>query len=379
MINRERLGETFRTLAQIDSPSRHEKACAQHIQKIFEALGAQTSIDESASGTGSDTGNLIVKIAGTAPFAPLFLNAHMDTVEPGNGVTVCFDNEVFTSAGTTVLGADDKSGVAVLIETARILHEQKIPHGPLEFIFTTCEEIGLLGARYLDYSKIEAKAGYTLDTSGIYCMNIKSPHSCTMTFTLYGKAAHAGSEPENGINAIVLAGKAIAQLDLGRIDEETTANIGIIRGGVATNIVPEEVHVEAEVRSHNKAKLDNITDTMVNAFKAVVEEYRHNSGNSSIPRLEFNIHKGFTATDIPRDHFVVTTAQRAAAQLGKTVELKAAGGGSDANVFLENGIISGVLGTGMTDVHSVRESVTLEDMVQTAELVVQIIKTYSEK
>jgi len=381
MINKDRLAQTFKFLVEIDSISKEEGAVCSEIRKTLVSMGAETVIDGAGDRTGSNTGNLIARFAGNgsaekqAP--PLLLNAHMDTVEPGRGVTAILKDGNFTSSGSTILGADDKSAIAVILEAIRILKENDIRHGPLEIVFTVCEEIGLLGAKHLDYSLINAKYGYTLDTFDIEGIVTRAPAANRIEFKIHGKDAHAGAEPEKGINAIVLAGKAIAGLDTGRIDHETTCNIGIIEGGIATNIVPNLVTVKSEARSHDKEKLSNITNKIVSSFNEVVENSRKYSPDNRLPYVDINIESEFPLTNVPENHPVVAIACKALASLGMEMKTKTTGGGSDANIFFEKGIITGVLGTGMRNVHTVRESIQLDDMVKTTQLLLEIIKLHS--
>ena len=382
MINRDRLAQTFKLLVGIDSVSKEEGAICSEIRKILVSLSAETVIDGAGDRIGSNTGNLIARFAGNRLTAnkqiePLLLNAHMDTVEPGRGINVVLKDGNFTSSGSTILGADDKSSIAVILETIRVLQENDLQHGPLEIVFTICEEIGLLGAKHLDYSLINAKYGYTLDAFDTQGIVTRAPAANRIEFKIHGKDAHAGAEPEKGINAIVLAGKAIAGLDTGRIDYETTCNIGIIEGGIAVNIVPNMVTVKGEARSHDKEKLSKITNKIVSSFKEVVENCRKDSPDDRIPYVDIHIEKDFPLTNVPDNHPVVAIAQKAAANLGTKMVAKTTGGGSDANIFFEKGIITGVLGTGMRDVHTVRESIRLDDMVKTAELLLEIIKLHT--
>jgi len=377
MINLKRLAETFKFFVGIDSVSREEGALSKELERILISLGAETFVDDAGQCIGGNTGNLIAKFKGSTKAPPLMLNAHMDTVEPGKNVSVIFKNETFTSDGTTILGADDKSAIAVLLEVMRVLTENKMQHCPIELVFTICEEIGLLGAKNLDISLISAKYGYALDSSDTEAIVTRAPAANRLEFTIHGKDAHAGSAPENGINAISIACRAISELDMGRIDYETTANIGVIRGGVATNIVPNLVEVKGEVRSHNDGKLSMVTDNIVASFQNVVKNYNSSSLENSIPRLEKSIKKEFSLTNIPDDHFIVTLAQKAAFNLRKKMTTKTTGGASDANIFFSKGIITGVLGTGMNDVHTLRENIRLEDMAYAANLLLEIIKLHS--
>jgi tripeptide aminopeptidase len=378
MINRKRLAETFKFLVQIDSVSKEEGVIANEIKKILESLGAETFVDNAGDKIGGNSGNLIAKFKGNTQAPPLLLNAHMDTVEPGRGVTAVLENGTFTSDGTTILGADDKSAIAILLETLTILKENDLPYGPLELVFTVCEEIGLQGAKHLDLSAVTAKYGFALDATDTEGIVTRAPSANHLEFTVHGKDAHAGAAPEKGINAISLASKAIAKLELGRIDRETTCNIGIIEGGIATNIVPNLVKVKGEVRSHDDEKLDNITNKIVFSFTEAIENYKKMNANDELPRVEIDIKKDFPRTHIPDDHPVIKLATRAAENLGREMKTKTTGGGADANIFFEKGIFTGVLGTGMRDMHTVRESVKLDDMVRTTELLLEIIRLHSQ-
>ncbi len=376
MIDRERLAATFEKLVRIDSVSREEARISDAICHMVASFHPEIHIDGASEPTGSDTGNLIVKIAGNTDAQPLMLNAHMDTVEPGCGVEPRFSEGIFTSRGDTILGADDKSAIAIILEVLQVLKENNLAHGPLELVFTICEEIGLLGAKNLDYKKISAPFGYALDTSDTDAVITRAPGANQVEIDVYGKDAHAGADPERGINAIFLASQAIAGLSLGRIDEETTCNIGVFEAGAATNIVPPHARIRGEVRSHDEAKLAEVTKGITEAFERVVEVYCQQHSVDDLPRLETSIRKEFSATHIPEDHPVVALARKAASGLGREVFPQRTGGGSDANIFFENGIMTGVLGTGMTDIHSTRESIRLEDMVKSAALLAEIIQLH---
>ena len=377
MINPERLAETFIRLVQIDSVSKQEADICRELRNILDAMGAETFVDDAGKAVGSNTGNLIARFRGNVDVPTLMLNAHMDTVEPGKGVKPVYQDGVFTSDGTTILGADDKSAIAILLEVLTVLQEDRMPHGPLEVVLTISEEIGLQGAKHLDLSRLTATFGYALDATDTAGIITRAPGANHLKFLVHGKDAHAGAAPEKGINAIGIAAKAIAGLTLGRIDHETTCNIGVIQGGVATNIIPSLVTVSGEVRSHDPQKLAELTQTIVAAFEAAVQGYVPQSADAGSPRLEVEIIPDFTRTHIPEDHPVVTLAMKAAQNLGRTLAPKVTGGGADANVFFSKGIMTGVLGTGMRDMHTVREWVRLSDMVQTTELVLEIIRVHT--
>ena len=377
MINRERLMDTFRFLVGIDSVSRQEGDIAEELKKILESMGAETVFDGAGKMTGSNTGNLIAGFKGNKKAPPLLLNAHMDTVEPGRGVVPVLKDGIFTSDGTTILGADDKSAIAVLIEIMTVLKENNMPFGPIEIVLTTCEEIGLMGAKHLDMSLITAKYGYALDSTDTEGIITRAPGANKFEFKVHGRDAHAGAAPEKGINAIHLASKAIAALKLGRIDKETTCNIGIINGGIATNIIPNLVSVKGEVRSHDDEKLKRITNDIISSFENAVKNYGNNSSDG-LPKVDIIVEDDFSGTDIPENHPVVVLAQKAAANLGRKMITKTTGGGADANIFYEKGIITGVIGTGMRDMHTVRESVSVDDMVKAGDLVLEIIRLHTQ-
>jgi tripeptide aminopeptidase len=293
-INHERLASVFTTLCEIDSPSKQEGRVAAYLKSLFTDMGAEVFEDDSASITGSDCGNLFVRFPdGGLDREPVFFNCHMDTVLPATGVKVKRAGEVFASAGDTVLGSDDKAGIAALIEVMRTLQEKNIPHGPVEYIFTTCEEVGLLGVKALDPSSIKAKIGYALDSSGINRVVIGAPAAYRITAEVTGMASHAGLSPEKGISAIQLAAKAIARLKLGRLDSESTANIGVIKGGTASNIIPESALVQGEVRSHTVKLLQEHTEHIRSTFQDEVDNWSDPDGNvTGKPSLEFKIIAG---------------------------------------------------------------------------------------
>ena len=377
MINRERLAETFMDLVKIDSVSKEEARVSEVIQEIMAGFGADIIIDKAGEIIGGSTGNLIARIKGNMDVAPLMLNAHMDTVEPGRGIVPELNNGVFTSMGNTILGADDKSAIAIIIEALQVIKENNLVCGPLEVVFTVCEEIGLMGAKHLDFSHISAEYGFALDATDTHGVVTRAPSANRLEFFVHGKEAHAGAAPEKGINAIKIASQAIADLELGRIDDETTCNIGVIQGGLATNIVPNLVKIKGEVRSHNDEKLETVTQTIVNAFEKAVAENTKTSKGGEHPSVDSHVTYDFTRTHIAEDHPVVTLAAKAARNLGWEMVCKTTGGGADANVFFQQGIVTGVLGTGMQNMHTINESVRLDDMLEAVEQLLEILRLHA--
>ncbi len=371
MINCDRLAQEFLSLAHIESPSRKEGKIASYLKKEFQKLGAKCIFDNSALKTGSEVGNLIVKIPGTIKKSPIFFAAHMDTVEPTQNPCISLKNGIFRSDGRTICGADDKSAIAILIEIAKLIKAYNLPHPPLEFVFTTCEEIGLLGAKNLDYSLIESTFGYVLDSEDPDELINRAPEAIRFSLKLLGVAAHAGLCPEKGINAIKLAAEGISRVRIGRIDEETTSNIGIIHGGTATNIVPEVVELLGEIRSHSHDKLEDQWEKIISTFQQVIEENRDDSRDR--PAFHFTKEQDYPLMHVPEDTQVVRLACSVAEKLRRKLKITFTGGGSDANIFNGQGLSCVILGTGMQNVHSTEEFLVLEDLVKTAELCLHII------
>ena len=374
-INHERLAAVFTTLCEIDSPSRQEGRVSAYLKSLFLDMGAEVLEDDSAAKTGSDCGNLFVRFPeGGLDREPVFFNCHMDTVLPAVGVKVARKGEVFTSAGDTVLGSDDKAGIAALIEVMRTLQEKNIPYSPVEFVFTTCEEVGLLGVKALNPENIKAKMGYALDSSGINRVIVGAPAANRITIEIKGIAAHAGLSPEKGISAIHLAAKAIARLSLGKLDAESTANLGVIKGGTASNIIPESVMIQGEVRSHKVALLQEHTEHIKSVFQEEVDSWHDPRGKvSGRPSLSFTIIDDYPILKLDRESGVIQRVEAAAATLDRKLDYVVAGGGSDANIFNSYGIQCAILSTGMDKVHSTQETIKLSDMALTADLIMAIL------
>lgn len=377
MIDAQRLADEFARMAAISSPSRGEGDMATYLAERFISLGAEVVFDGAGERVGGETGNLVARLPGVGE--PLMISVHMDTVEPCAGVTPVLKDGVFTSAGETILGADDKAGIAELIEALEVLRAGSIPHPPLEVVVTICEEIGLVGAKELDYGLVKARRGLALDTSGVDVVIHRAPAANKLRFTLTGRESHAGIAPEKGLSAIEVAGRAIAAMRLGRIDAETTANLGTIKGGQATNIVPRRVVIEGEARSHDAGKLAAQTAHMVDCFETAARQTARTIGGEQVQaRLDTEVVSDYPLMNVPEDAPLIVLLQRAAASLGRTLAIRSEGGGSDANIFNGHGIETVILGTGMTDVHTVNESVRVADMVRVSELLVETLRLAGE-
>lgn len=374
-VNEERLADVFTRLCETDSPSWREGKIAALLKTIFSELQADEIIeDKTAQATGSDTGNLFIRFAGTRESEGIFLNCHMDTVQPCEGVKVQRNGNIFTSSGDTILGSDDKSGIAAIIEAVSCLRDNNIDHPPFEIILTTCEEVGLLGAKSLDPGMIRTKMGYALDSTGFGTIITGAPAANHLQINIRGTAAHAGLHPELGISAIKLAAEALTRSPHGRIDAQSTANFGTIKGGTASNIVPEEVEIIGEVRSHSLKKLEELTKDIKKAFTSVIKDWRDESGHArGKPQLRFQANSDFPLMSLHPTDPVVVRIEKAARSVGIDLEHKIAGGGSDANILNGYGLQTAIVATGMTHVHSTDEQVDLNDMIALTKLILALI------
>jgi tripeptide aminopeptidase len=378
-VNHERLKSLFLELVKIDSLSRRERDVALRLQREVESAGAVCRFDSAGEKVKGNTGNLIAKIPGNvAGVAPFMLAAHMDTVAPGEGVKPIVEGNIIRTDGSTVLGGDDKSGCAVICEVLHRLRESGAPHGPIEAVFTICEEIGLQGARNLDLALIAAKEGLVYDSDAPGHLVIRAPSAVSIRFTVKGLEAHAGVAPERGISAIKVAAEAIAAMRLGRIDDETTANLGVIEGGRAGNVVPGQVVVRGEARSRNAAKLQAQTDHMVACFtEAVARASVLVDGKRVTASLEHAVHRAYDGMNIPDDAPLVKKVMEAARRIGRVLEPEGTGGGCDANILNQRGIVAANVGTGMSEIHTTREWLDVRDMSAAVELTLEVLKLHA--
>ena len=367
MIRRDRLQRLFLELVTIDSLSRREGRIADRLARELRELGAEVEFDDAGSHLGAETGNLIGRLPGTTAAAPLLLCAHMDTVEPGSGVRPIVEGDVIRSDGTTVLGGDDKSGVAIVCECVRVCRERGLPHPPLDVVFTICEEVGLLGAKHLDLSRVRARRGLVFDSDAVGFAFTRAPGANAIEIVVRGRAAHAGMAPEQGISAIRVAAEAIAGMRLGRVDAETTANLGLIDGGRAVNIIPEEVRIRGEARSHDLGKLAAQTDHMRARFDEAVA--RHPGS-----QVTMTVRREYEPMAVADDAPIMRLLAAAAARTGHHVSAAGTGGGCDANVLNRRGFEVVNLGTGMRDIHTKSEWLKVSDMVAAAEVTLAAIE-----
>ena len=369
MVNEKRLIESFMELVKIDSISREERNLADFLIEKLEDLGLEVIVDQAGEKVKSNSGNIIARLRGNIKKATLIMfSAHMDTVVPGKNIKPICDGEKIVSSGKTILGADDKAAIAALLEVLHIIKENNISYGDIEILFTICEEIGLKGAKNLDISELKSQIGFILDAGGRAGRIITTaPSQNSLEIIIHGKSAHAGANPEEGINAIQVAGFALSRMKLGRIDEETTANIGVISGGNATNIVPDKVTLKGEVRSRDGGKLEKCTEQIKKITEDTAQEFK--------AKAEVKVNEEYHCYNLSPDDQVVKIAIKAVKDIGLQPELCPSGGGSDANVFNKKGFPSVVLSVGMEKVHTVEEYILVENLKNTAEYVLSIIKT----
>jgi tripeptide aminopeptidase len=380
MINQERVKNLLLELVQIDSHSRKERDVAERIKKYCEEMGAAVEIDDAGEKVGGNSGNVIARFPGTIPGAEtIMMSAHMDTVVPGEGVKPIVEGDIIRTDETTVLGGDDKSGCAVIIETIRCLQEQNIPHTPIEAVFSICEEVGLLGAKHVDVLKLKSKYGIVFDSDDPGFLFTKGPSANHMEYIIHGLESHAGVAPEEGISAIRIAAEAIAGMNLGRIDDETTANIGQIEGGMATNIIPNKVVLKGEARSHSEDKLNAQTEHMEKCLQDAAAKYEVTvAGKTTKASVEAHVVREYSSMDVSDSSHVVQLVLQAASRMGLDVKTMASGGGCDANIFNRRGIECANLGTGMRAIHTVKEWLDVKDMYAAAEMTVEILKLNGE-
>ena len=374
-VNLERLINEFIELIKIDSETKFETEIAKVLLEKFKNLGLEVIEDNSAIKTGHGAGNLICNLPASHDFISgptLLLTSHMDTVVPGQNIQPSIKDGYVVSDGTTILGADDKAGIAVMIEVIKLLKEYKATHGPIQFVITAGEESGLVGAKEIDQSLLNADYGYALDSDGaVGNLVVTAPYQAKFHVIVEGKSAHAGVAPEKGISAITIAAKSIAKMNLGRIDEETTANIGSFQGGKQTNIVCDHVEIFAEARSLNQDKLDDLIKDISNKFITTAESL----GGKANVDVQI-MYPGYSHTS---DSPVVKNAIEARDILNYKGELLGSGGGSDANIFNGFNIPTANLSVGYEEIHTTKERIHINELEKLTQLVLTIILNATKK
>lgn len=368
MINRDRLTKLFTELAQINGPSGNERAVADYSKNKLTSLGLAVDEDSVSSSVGGNAGNVFAHLKGALPDAvPIFLNCHMDTIEPTESLRISNNDGTLASDGLTILGADDRAGMAAVIEAVESIVEDHTACGDVQIIFSVSEEVGLRGAKAMDRSRVLGRFGFVLDSQkpagGI---TVSAPSHETVSVEIQGKAAHAGMAPEQGISAIVAAGRAIGKMTLGRIDEETTANIGIISGGKARNIIPDAVSIKGEARSRSEEKLA----AQVRHMRQVFEEEAAAIG----AQVDFQNTREYDGFRWNENDPIIRLACAASELIVMKPVFQDGGGGSDANVFNSVGIPTVVVGAGYDAAHTHSEHIAVDDLVQAARFAEGLIR-----
>ncbi len=376
MTKQQRIIDEFFQLVSIDSPTLGEAKISEVLKKKLQELGFSEIIEDDVSKViGGTANNIFAFMAGSAKNAhdlpTIMLSAHMDCVNPCLGVKPQLVDGIISSCGDTVLGSDDKAGIVAILEGIRRLKEDNIPFANVQVIFSVAEEGGIYGTKHMDKSKIKADFGYVLDAGGTPGVIVyAAPGSYKFHIKVMGRAAHAGIAPEDGISAIMVAAKALQNFPQGRVDEQSTANVGSIKGGHATNIVPDLVEITCEVRSLDRETLENLSKQIIYIFEKATDK----TGAT----VDITIDKCYEAFKLEQDMPAILLAKNAANAMGLKVSVEPTGGGSDANHFNAYGLPTVPLGTGMSKVHTTDEYIAVEHLEQLTELVGNILKCGAE-
>ncbi|MFL8675526.1 M20/M25/M40 family metallo-hydrolase [Clostridioides sp. GD02404] len=367
MLDKNRLINNFMDMVKIDSPSNQELEMSKWLVNYLKERNIDAIIDDAGEKYGGNTGNVIAYIKGEEGSRPLCLCAHMDQVQPCLGVKPVLDGNIVRSDGTTTLGADDKAGIAAILETLEHVITEKIPHRDIYLCFTICEEAGMHGVKNFNPDNLPCKDMVILDSGGaIGSIAYKAPAQQSIKISFYGKKAHAGIEPEKGINAILVASHAISNMHIGRIDSLTTSNIGKIEGGGATNIVTDKVTLTAEIRSHIPETLEYELNHMEKCCKDAASKFN--------TTYTFEHNMSYPSFELSRDSHIFKLSEEAIRQVGVVPNPMVIGGGSDANILANLGYNCAILSLGMYDVHTVNEYVNIDELYDTAKIVYHMIK-----
>ncbi|NOZ93561.1 MAG: M20/M25/M40 family metallo-hydrolase [Acidobacteria bacterium] len=356
----QRMIEQLMEMVRIDSESGNESRFIEYLAAELEKLGAEAATDAY--------GNLIARLPakGSDVTEPILLSCHADTVQPGVGIEPVLEEGVIRSRGDTILGADDKAGIAEMLEALRVAPVRP----PVEIAISRQEEVGLLGVKNLDYSRITARRGFLLDNDTLDTIVIGGPSYFAIDVSIAGRSAHAGMEPEKGINAIVAAARAISGLKLGRLDAETTANVGVIHGGIIRNGVPDSCTFLAECRSLDHEKAQRLADAMV----ATIRERAETTGAT----VEITVDNLCRAVSIPEDAPTVEIARKALRTAGIEATTTFITGFTDASIYNNHGIEMAVVGIGAREEHATTEHIHVADMERALTMVVEILRLTGE-
>ncbi|WIV12951.1 M20/M25/M40 family metallo-hydrolase [Proteiniborus sp. MB09-C3] len=371
-MNKERLLNNFMEMLKIHSPSRKEGKYAEYLINLLKEMGASIYLDEGYLQYGGDSPSIIAKFPGDIEGEGVTLAAHMDVIEPNLNVQPVVEGNIIKTDGSTTLGGDDKGGVASIIEALRTIKEEKISHKDIYVVLTPCEEVGMLGAKYFNWDKVPegmrpSKNMIVVDNAGAAGLIAHSaPSKYDIEVVFQGKKAHAGIEPEKGINAIAVASNALSRMNIGRIDDLTTSNISSISSQFPSNVVPDICKVAGEIRSHSEEKILDI----IEYYKKACDEAVEKLGGT----YKFDYQRDYPVLKPKDDLKFAKEFAKIYEELNIPSELKVIGGGSDSNIFAEQGFNSIIIGVGMNNVHTVEEYLVIDDLFKTTEAIIRYIK-----
>lgn len=380
-INYDRMMKQFIEMTKIDATSNKELPMQKYMERELKKLGGKVFVDDAGKKFNTTAkGNVMARFPGTVKSKPFILGAHLDTVAPCSNVKASIKNGKVVTDGKTVLGADDRAGLAIILEVIRTLKESKEEYPPIEVACTLCEEDGMYGAKYFDASFLQGKEGLILDDEYPEELIINAPKAYVFEVKITGKAAHAGVCPEKGISALEVAAKAISMMKLGRIDKLTVANLGIVRGGTGTNIVMPEIYLKGEARSRNLPALEKQVKHMKECFKKAEKLFTKKVDGKTIkPIIEFKQELKYPLLDIspklPLIKYILSCAKASKIKM----ETKSCGGGFDSNILSSKGLLMPIIGIGYHDNHTVKEWLDIKTFNKTADLTLNIVKNYRKK
>jgi tripeptide aminopeptidase len=358
----------FLELAAVASPSGHERPIADLVGAYLTDIGLEWDEDGSGPAVGSDAGNIYCRLpGGDGAGTPLFLCAHLDTVPPEGPIEPVVEDGIVRNAAGTILGGDNKAAVAAMLDGARRIVQERRPHAGVELVFTTKEEVGLVGAGAFDTTRLQARLGYVYDHAApIGELVLGAPSAKAFEVRFHGRAAHAGIAPEEGRSAIQAAARAVADLQLGRLDELTTANVGVVSGGTARNVVPEWCSLRAEARSHDEKRLSEVVQEMLETFSY--------AASVSDCTVEIEVKEQYRGYRFRRDEPVISLAEAALREIGVEAHATLCGGGADANIFNLAGIPCAVLANGMADIHTPDEHIAVADIERMVDVTLGLVE-----
>jgi tripeptide aminopeptidase len=359
----------FLELARMPSPTGGERPVVDYLKEYLSSLGLEIDEGEPVEPGPLAAGNIYCRIPATTDGIPILLSAHTDTVisEPGAAPDPVIEGGIIKSGSEAVLGADNKAALAVMACAVKKVVQQELPHAGIELLFTVCEESGLRGAKASSLEGVIAESGFCMDCTGsVGSIVVRSPSQKTIRAEFIGLAAHAGVAPEDGRSAVKAAAKAISNMELGRLDDETTANIGTIRGGNAINIVPAGCMIEGEARSHDSDRLDEVIAAMIESITVAAAEEGVDVKTTVVDE--------FSGFDFREGGLTVELAARAMKRMGLVPSYISTGGGSDVNVLNLKGLPCVNLAIGMEKLHTADEYIAVESIQQAYQLILEVIR-----